>query len=334
MVIVNKGENMKTFQETLNQIQASIGRIQDSKIREQAQSNFDTLPKDESKWVIKSYSNSLLKDLPATTSPRDVEEAFKSDRWEDRKKYYGKDDPFYVKDWRGYDIDPGFAEASNRISEKAPGAKVIPAQIELYPNGERMPESGFIEFDLYYETKESQPNGDLGTAQKYLINAYSDGTSFDISTFDTDNRRCKDANGNTKAGTYKRDTQYTFSESTLGKKPHTVISERVNEYGINSDLKRENHFSKTETTLIGGKTTEIESKQTLDIEGEIRKEKTKTIKTENGKDFEKTIKTENIDTIQNVVEKGTLLPGETLDLSKKGEKVIAPGSEVVVSASN
>ena len=323
---------MKTFQETLQSVQDGINRIKDDRLRQQAQEKFDSIPKDESKWFIKSYSGGLLRDLPATTSSSDVEEAYRRDRWEDMKNYYGKDSAFYVDDNRGYDIDPGFTEASKKISEKAPGANVIPAQIDLYPNGERMPDSGQIEFDTFYEMQESQPNGDLGMSQKYQINAFNSGTSFDIQTFDTDNNRCKDAEGNTKVGIYKRDTQYSFSESTLGKDPQTVISERFSEYGINSDLKRENHFSKIETTLIGGNVTEIESIQTLDIEGEARKEKTKTIKTDNGKDFERTIKTESIDTIQNVVEKGTLLPGETLDLSKKGERVAEVGNEVTLNA--
>ena len=328
---------MKTFQETLTQIQASIGRIQDSKIREQAQSKFDSMPKDASKWIVKSYSGNLTTNLPASTQPSEIERIYCEDKHNIDSSFYIKnaentDSAFYVKDDRGYDIDPGFTEASKRISEKARGANGIASH--KYVDGHQSHSSSEIEFDTFYELTESQPNGDLGTAQKYQINGCQNGTSFDIYSFDTDNRKCKDANGNTKAGTYKRDTQYSFSESTLGKKPHTVISERVNEYGINSDLKRENHFSKTETTLIGGKTTEIESKQTLDIEGESRKEKTKTIKTENGKDFERTIKTESINTIQNVVEKGTLLPGETLDLSKKGEKVVSVESGVVVSASN
>lgn len=323
---------MKTFQETLNQIQASIGRIEDSKIRQQAQSKFDSLPKDESKWVVKSYSGNLTTNLPASTTPSEIERIYRADSAFYIKNDKNYDSAFYVKDDRGYDIDPGFTEASKRISEKALGANVIASH--KYVDGHQSHSSSEIEFDTFYELTESQPNGDLGTAQKYQINGCQNGTSFDIHTFDTDNNRCKDANSNTKAGTYKRDTQYSFSESTLGKKPHTVISERVNEYGINSDLKRENHFSKTETTLIGGKTTEIECKQILDIEGESRKEKTKTIKTENGKDFKKTIKTDSINTIQNVVEKGTLLPGESLDLSKKGEKVISVESGVVVSASN
>ncbi|MGN0787550.1 MAG: hypothetical protein ACI4L6_00570 [Candidatus Onthoplasma sp.] len=287
---------MKTFQEVLSQIQSSIGRIQDAKIREQVQSKFDSLPKDESKWVVKSFSGNLTTTIPASTNPTEIERIYRADYAFHIKEYYN-----------GCDIVPEFTEKHS---------------------------SSDIEFDTFYELIESQPNGDLGTAQKYQINGCQNGTSFDIQTFDTDNRKCKDANGNTKAGTYKRDTQYSFSESTLGKIPYIVISERINEYGINSALKRENHFTKIETNLIGGKITEIESKQTMDIEGESRKEKTKTIKTENGKDFEKTIKTESVDIIQNIVEKGTLHPGESLNLSKKGEKVVAVGSGVVVGASD
>ena len=189
-------------------------------------------------------------------------------------------------------------------------------------NGGSVGDSNSIDFDIYYRLKESQPNGDLGLAQIYEINAYNNGSGFDIQTFDTDNRKCRDEKGNRKQGTYKTDTSFSFDESRLGKHPFTTIRESMYEYGINEKLEGENHISKTETIVEGGKITKIVNSQILEGEGKPRKERTRIMKSDNGVDFEKTTKIEETRTLQSNVENVKFQPGESVDISKKGTQVI------------
>ena len=297
---------MKTLQETLEDIQNSINKIEDSEARAKAQEKFDKMPKDPSMWKPdSSYFSGIKFDMNANVSPEEIEQYYVTEKVKKFKKYFDMDScEIRVKHnkntnentyefWAKKSMDNYFGpDAKGEYDSEYCFGSIDSAEIAL--------EVGYKCVEI---TQVAQKTGELESVRKeFYVN--SQGSVIPDTYF--------------TASEISNSQQDRFSyteDHSSDLKQNVVIQESSHKSGFS------NRTTSVETRIFDGKVVQIDGTKERQQENNKIKTTKVSAKRTSQNELEITRKSTETEVVNEVVEKCELQEGESVDLSKRGTAV-------------